>query len=240
MARDQLFQKPDAGNEPFRFDANVAGVFDDMIRRSIPGYDTLMGLLPLVSARFAKPDTNVYDLGCSLGSSTIALSRGVPPSTKLIAVDQSDAMVERCRARLAADPACIDAEVRCEDARHTDLGDASLVAMNFTLQFIPLEDRTTMVERVHRALLPGGAFVLSEKLSFERDADRSLLEGFHDDFRRGNGYSDLEISQKRSALERVLICDTEAAHVARLEQVGFRRVLKLFHALNFVSWLALR
>src|SRR5690606_16123279 len=162
MARDELFQKRDAGNEPFRFDANVAGVFDDMIRRSIPGYDSLMGLLPLVSARFAESQTNVYDLGCSLGTSTLALSRGVPPGTKLVAIDQSGAMVERCRAVLADDVRCRDAELRCEDARQTSLSDASLVVMNFTLQFLPPEDRAAMLGRVHQALLPGGAFVLSE------------------------------------------------------------------------------
>lgn len=240
MARDQLFQKHDAGNEPFRFDANVAGVFDDMIRRSIPGYDALLGLLPLVAARFAQPRTNVYDLGCSLGSSTLALSRGVPPGTQLIAIDQSEAMVERCRAVFAADELCRGTELRCEDARRSQLGYASLLVMNFTLQFLPPEDRAAMLSRVHQALLPGGAFVLSEKLAFEAPSERVLFEGLHDDFRRGNGYSDLEISQKRNALERVLICDTESAHTARLEQVGFQRVVVLFRALNFISYLALR
>jgi tRNA (cmo5U34)-methyltransferase len=240
MTRDELFRRRNAGDAPFRFDAEVAGVFDDMIRRSIPGYAALVSLLPVISGRFSQPDTNIYDLGCSLGAATLAVAQTAAAGSHLIAVDQSPDMVERCRALLGDSQLCKTAEVRHGDARTTELSNASLVVMNFTLQFLPQAERPAMLTRIHDALLPGGALVLSEKLAFERDAERELLEGLHDDFRRRNGYSDLEIAQKRLALERVLYCDPEAVHLERLRQAGFDRVVPLFRALNFASWLALR
>lgn len=117
---------------------------------------------------------------------------------------------------------------------------ASVVVLNFTLQFIPVEERLALLQRIYQGLKPGGALILSEKLAFEDETqDRFHIESHHD-FKRSNGYSDLEISQKRSALENVLIPETLAEHQQRLEQAGFEFVEKWFQCFNFVSMVAVK
>jgi tRNA (cmo5U34)-methyltransferase len=82
--------------------------------------------------------------------------------------------------------------------------------------------------------------ILSEKIKFADTAEQTLLTDLHLAFKRANGYSELEISQKRSALENVLIPDTLETHQARLQQAGFAQSLQWFQGMNFISLLAVK
>lgn len=249
MARDRLFEAPRTALEPFRFDAAVAEVYDDMIARSIPGYGALLGLLEIAARRFARGGTRIYELGCATGTGTELLCRALEARAapiepiEIVAVDRSDAMVERCRQRLAEPSRSrgVPVRVMCDDVAAVELEATSFVMLNFTLQFTPRESRLQTLRRIHQALLPGGALVLSEKLGpDEAQAHDPLLSELHDTFRRQNGYSELAISQKRDALENVLVCESAGVHLERLQEAGFSRVYPWFTCLNFASWLALR
>ncbi|MEP5983113.1 MAG: carboxy-S-adenosyl-L-methionine synthase CmoA, partial [Marinobacter alexandrii] len=129
---------------------------------------------------------------------------------------------------------------RCEDILDTELSDASVTTLNFTLQFVPPDQRTDLLTRIAQATRPGGVLILSEKIGFDSDQEQDIQTRLHHEFKRANGYSDLEISQKRSAIEQVLIPETLAAHKERLLAAGFDQVLVWYQCFNFVSMLAIK
>ena len=241
---DRLFAKPLEQVPDFVFNEDVARVFPDMIKRSVPGYPTIVENIGVLAAQFAQPGSLLYDLGCSLGAVTQALRRHVQAEgCKVVAVDNSRAMVERCREYLHAQDAMfqelLPAEVLEADILNLQWQPCSLVAMNFTLQFIAPEQRLPLLSRIRQSLLPGGALILSEKLCFEDNQQQQLLTDLHLAFKRANGYSELEIAQKRSAIEKVMLPDSLQQHRQRLLAAGFSQVVPWFQCLNFASLVAL-
>jgi tRNA (cmo5U34)-methyltransferase len=236
--RDTIYAGEAAADGEFRFDARVASVFADMIGRSVPGYALTLQMLAVAARRFARAGTRCYDLGCSLGASTLSIARHAPAGTLVIGVDNSPQMLERARAIIDAECLPNPVELRCEDLRCTALADASLVALNFTLQFVPPAERLPLLAAARAAIRAGGCLVLSEKLAFEDAREQELLIGLHHDFKALQGYSALEIARKRAALENVLVPETLQAHRARLREAGFRHVTVWLQCLNFVSLLA--
>jgi tRNA (cmo5U34)-methyltransferase len=158
----------------------------------------------------------------------------------LTGVDNSPDMIERARHFIALDDHTLPVALRCEDLLATDLQRASVTTLNFTLQFIPPEHRTALLARIADATLPGGILILSEKIRFESESEQTAQTELHHEFKRANGYSDLEISQKRSALERVLLPETLAEHQQRLRNAGFSRVMVWYQCFNFVSIVAIK
>ncbi|MDC7824474.1 carboxy-S-adenosyl-L-methionine synthase CmoA [Pseudomonas sp. BLCC-B13] len=241
---DRLFAQPLDQVPDFVFNEDVAKVFPDMIKRSVPGYPTIVENLGVLAAQFAQPHSALYDLGCSLGAVTQALRRHVrSDDCRVIAVDNSPAMVGRCAEYLHAQDAMfqelLPVEVIEADILALEFQPASLVALNFTLQFIAPEQRLELLTRIRQALLPGGALILSEKLRFADEAEHELLGELHLAFKRANGYSELEIAQKRSAIENVMKPDSLEQHRERLLAAGFSKVVPWFQCLNFASLIAL-
>jgi tRNA (cmo5U34)-methyltransferase len=238
IGRDRLYRE---GGPPgdFVFDDAVASVFPDMIRRSVPGYAAIVHMIELLAGRHAQRGTCLYDLGCSLGAATVALARGAAGrDCRVLGVDNAPAMIERARATVGETDPAID--WLCRDIRELTLEPASIVVMNFTLQFVPVDARPPLLARIHEALLPGGVLVLSEKIAgHDRVADE-FLASLHHDFKRLHGYSDMEISRKRKALEQVLLPETLDRHGQRLRDVGFVRVEPWFQCFNFASLVAFR
>jgi tRNA (cmo5U34)-methyltransferase len=225
----------------FTFDDAVAAVFPDMIRRSVPGYETVIPMTGLLAARHAADvaaadgTRRIYDLGCSLGATTLAVLRqlGDTPA-RVVAVDNAQAMIERARAAIA-DPRV---EFRLADVRELDFEPATVVLLNYVLQFIPPADRRALLTRIRAALAPGGLLIVSGKIRFDDPDEQRFYEAAHLDFKRANGYRELEISGKRSALERVMIVDTEEQHRRYFRDAGFGTVRKWYQCLNWASFLA--
>lgn len=239
--QDRIYQTAEGESGAFRFNDAVAQVFQDMISRSVPGYGMTLEMIRLVALRYAKAGTRVYDLGCSLGASSLAMLAEHPEADiELIGVDNAPAMVERCEGNFKAAGLKQQWEVRCEDIMETPFENASMVVLNFTLQFIPVEQRLELLTKLRRALVPGGVLVLSEKVAFEDVRIQETITDLHHDFKRSQGYSDLEVSRKRNALENVLIPETVAAHKERLAEAGFATSETWFQCFNFVSLLGLR
>ena len=239
-ARDQVYAKAQEAVEAFRFDARVADVFQDMISRSVPGYAFFLDFIAVATRLYAQEGTSCYDLGCSLGASTLQIRRNLPASCQVIAVDKAEAMVARCRANLARDASQAACQVRLEDLKDTRIENASLVVLNFTLQFVPDEQRLAILKGIHQGLAPGGALLLAEKLRFEDAAQQALMTNLHHEFKRYQGYSDLEIAQKRAALEEVLVPNSLEELMQRLEQAGFASRQRCIQNLNFAGILAVK
>ena len=244
MEDDRIYREK-ASDEPFRFDDEVAAVFPDMLRRSIPGYLASLEAIGALAARYVRPGTNCYDLGCSLGAASIAMRQGIrADDCRILAIDKAPAMVDRCKEIVAECEARIPVgtpiEVREGDILEAGLSNASMITLNYTLQFLPVADRDRMIASIHAALVDGGLLVMSEKVVDPDPAMEALLVELHHEHKRRNDYSALEISRKRTALENVLIPETVAAHRERLLRSGFSSAAVWLRYFNFVSIIAIR
>lgn len=239
--KDSLYATPVNNIGAFAFDKAVANVFPDMIQRSVPGYQVIISAIGLLASRFAHANSLCYDLGCSLGAASLSMREQITaPNCKIIAVDNSLAMIEQFKAYLKPDENKAQIEIVHADIRDIEIKNASVVVLNFTLQFIPVADRLAFLSKIHQGLLPGGILVLSEKLKFSDEKQQQLQTDMHHIFKQAQGYSSLEISQKRSALENVLIPETFVQHQQRLQQAGFSSAEVWFQYFNFASMIALK
>ena len=241
--QDNIYQEKLDSVPEFAFDTAVAKVFPDMIKRSVPGYVETVAMSGIIAARYAQANTHLYDLGCSLGAVTLSMRNALQTidiqGCQIIGLDNSQDMLERASHYLALDKANIDVELICADICDYPLENASVTALNFVLQFIPLEQRLGLLTKIAASTLEGGALILSEKLCFDQQ-EQEVQDNLHQDFKRANGYTDLEIAQKRTAIENVLIPETEETHIQRLKEAGFSQVIRWYQCFNFVSYLAIK
>ena len=239
--KDTIYQQEITESRDFVFDQRVVNVFPDMINRSVPGYGLIVPMIGLLARRFASDGSNLYDLGCSLGAASLAMSQAVrAENVNIVAVDNSADMISRLEELLLAEPGRIPIDLRQQDIRETVIEDASVVVLNFTLQFVDLEDRPGLLRRIADGLRPGGILVLSEKLRFEDPDEQRHLTDWHHDFKRAQGYSELEIARKREALENVLRPETEKTHRTRLRQAGFDEIYRWYQGFSFASFVAIK
>ena len=238
---DNLYANPLAQVDTFKFDESVVNVFPDMIKRSVPGYATIINMIGNLAERYAQHDSTCYDLGCSLGAATLAMRHRIQAANcNIIGVDNSEAMLARCQQVITADSAEVEVNLHCADLCKFPINNASVVVLNFTLQFIAVENRNAILRNIYAGLKPNGVLILSEKLAFEDKQHQALMIELHHNFKRANGYSDLEIAQKRSAIENVLIPETLSTHRLRLKDAGFSSVDVWFQCFNFASIIAIK
>ena len=239
---DKIYSTPLNEIVDFKFDEKVADVFPDMLNRSVPGYGLMIANIGILAGRYAQDGSRCYDLGCSLGAATLAMRQRITAEDcRIVAVDNSEAMVERGRELLAADTtSAVPVEMLCADILDIDIEEASVVVLNLTLQFIPVELRAGLLQRIHDGLKPGGILILSEKIAFADAEQQQLQTELYHEFKRARGYSDLEISQKRTALENVLVPETLDTHIGRLQQAGFDSIETWFQCFNFASLVAVK
>ena len=167
--KDTLFKKSTAP-EKFEFNEPVARVFDDMLERSVPFYKECQQMVVDLSLHFSQKNSTVYDLGCSTGTLLRHLVKAIPKVKNIhfVGLDNSEAMLKKARGKLK------DHLNRCElvaaDLESDfELADASVVIMNYTLQFLPPKRRATMLKKIYRGLRPGGGLILIEKVRGESD-----------------------------------------------------------------------
>lgn len=236
--RDQLYARRQDRIDSFTFDERVAAVFSDMISRSVPGYASIIGMIAIMARKHALAGSNLYDLGCSLGAATVSMGREIADrDCRLIAVDNAQAMLQKAGEQFSLHD-LPSVEAVCSDIRDVDISNASVVVLNFTLQFLALDERLPLLRKIRAGMLDEGVLILSEKIAGEDEQEDALLVELHHAFKRANGYTDLEISQKRAALEEVLVPETIAMHKRRLHEAGFKRVDLWFQCFNFVSFIA--
>jgi len=238
---DKVFSEQLNKIDDFDFDDKVVEVFPDMIRRSVPGYESIIRHLGAFARLFVTDNSRVYDLGSSLGAASLSMRRNITTTeVEMIAVDNSESMVERSKALFDAYESDIPIQVIQDDIENIDIFNASMVVLNFTLQFIKKESRTALLEKIASGIKPGGLLVLSEKIHFNNPVTQKFIDDMHLDFKRENGYSELEISQKREALQDILIPETFDEHRNRLFAAGFRSADIWYQQYNFASFVAIK
>ncbi len=238
---DKIYSQKLANLANFKFDEKVAEVFPDMLNRSIPGYPAIITMIETLTARFGQNNSNFYDLGCSLGASSHSMQLGnTAENCKIVAIDNSKAMIEKCLQNPQFEKSKTSIEFKCEDIVDSKIENASIVVLNFTLQFVAPESRLKLIKTIYDGMLSGGILILSEKVCFEDEKVNSMLIDVYHSFKKANGYSDLEISQKRTALEKVLIPESFKRHRDRLIRAGFESVEPWFQCFNFMSILAVK
>lgn len=239
--KDSLYANPLGEVNAFQFDESVVNVFPDMIQRSVPGYSAIISAIGMLAGRFSQENSVCYDLGCSLGAASLAMREQIKEKhCRIVAVDNSESMVKRFKQNLIADENKSEIEIQCADIKEIDIERASVVVLNFTLQFVPVTDRFALLRKIYAGMLPGAVLILSEKLAFDDQRQQALQIDMHHHFKKMQGYSDLEISQKRSALENVLLAESFAVHQQRLLAAGFSSVEIWFQYFNFASMIALK
>ena len=232
--KDRVFEEP--LEKKFEFDERVAAVFDDMIERSVPFYRHNMELILRIVCRKLQRGGRYVDLGCSTGALAIEVAKRCGGETEIVGIDNAPAMIERARKKAQA----YEAEVSflCEDILLHDFGEADTITANYTLQFIRPVARPKLVEKIRKALKPGGLFLFSEKvLMRNRWLDKQIVDIYHD-YKKGRGYSETEIARKREALENVLVPYTIEENAQMLLEAGFETVDTIFQWGNFATFAA--
>lgn len=241
LHQDRLYSKSLKVIEQFQFDDSVAAVFEDMVTRSVPGYLLLLDLLGVVAEKMIKPNSLCYDLGCSLGASTLSIRHNIQTKAcKIIAIDNSKAMTNRCEQIINNDKTAVPVCVLNQNVLDYSFEPCQFVAMNLLLMFIAKNQRTKLIKSIYDQLNPGGVLFISEKIAFADNHENKLINDLHHQFKIHQGYSQLEVAQKREAIEHVLIPETFEEHKNRLNQVGFKSTYMLFQSFNFISFIAIK
>ena len=241
---DQIFKNNIIGVRDFEFNQSVAEVFDDMVSRSVPFYDEIHKIILDLSNYAFKDLQNpvIYDLGCSTGTTLKILSKklfemGLQPH--LIGVDSSAPMLEQAKVKLDGSYGKID--ILKKDLTNFNFKNpADLIVMNYTLQFIPQEKRLDLLKKIFESLKPNSHFLLTEKIKTQKNEFDDLITDLYYDFKARNGYSTLEIAQKREALENVMKPITPAEQLEALSKSGFKKSEMIFRWYNFACYLCLK
>lgn len=238
---DQVFRDPRDNISDFRFDKTVATVFDDMVSRSVPFYGEIQRMVVELSEDFAQPGTNIYDLGCSSGTTFAALNPVLDKTVRFVGLDNSQDMLDKAKEKFAELNFERPVELRVEDINdQCNIENASIVNLILTLQFIRPLKRERLIADIYRGLNPNGALILVEKVLGEDSLFNRLFIDYYYDLKRRHGYSDMEISQKREALENVLIPYKLLENRELLLNAGFRAVDVFFKWYNFCGIIAVK
>lgn len=233
---DKVFSKPI--KKQFEFDEEVAAVFDDMLKRSVPFYEEAQKLTLFFAQKYLQDSGVAYDLGCSTASTLIALSKKVPKNTKLIGLDNSKAMLDTARKKCEAYGANVvlcDADILTFDYELSDV-----FISNYTLQFVRPLKREEFVKKISSSLKDGGIFIFSEKVvSTHPKLHKELIECYHE-YKKTQGYSEFEIAQKREALENVLIPYSEEENINMAKNSGFSHCEVIMRWANFATFIAIK
>jgi tRNA (cmo5U34)-methyltransferase len=238
--KDNLFAHAPA-TEKFEFNESVARVFDDMLERSVPMYRECLESTVAWCVKFSRERSQVYDLGCSTGTFLSGLASRLPAGSniRLVGVDNSAPMLEKARKKLA--PSTLPSELIEADLQSDfPLTNASVVVMNYTLQFIAPNKRGEVVSKILNGLNSGGLLLMIEKISSDHPIIRETYTELHHQFKKNQGYSQLEIARKREALENVLTPKTVNENIDLLLNAGFASAEIFFKWNNFAGFVALK
>ena len=246
MTKDTIFKNQQDTIEAFTFDHNVANVFDDMIVRSVPFYQEIQNAtIALTKSLLQNTKTTIYDIGCSTGTTILGLASELSESEiTYIGIDNSPAMIDVANQKLESssisDQQKNNITFVVSDMFTHDYDNASIVILNYTLQFSPPEKRKVLLSKIYQSLIPNGALVMTEKVAAKNEILENLITEMYYSFKKLNGYSELEISQKRTALENVLIPLSLEDNLQLLKQAGFTEIELFLKWYAFSSFLAIK
>lgn len=237
--KDDLFSRK-RYPKPFSFNEDVAEVFDDMVERSIPLYSDVTRYTSLWAAQYYQPGSRIYDVGCSTGTGLLHLAESLAQGTNFIGIDNSQAMIAKARKKLKNFPEHHTLDLVCDDVMNMGFSGASVVIINYTLQFLPISHRQKLLANIYKGLMPGGILFLSEKVRFSCPEFQETTTAIYEEFKAGQGYSRTEIEKKKEALDQVLVPFTEKEHHESLSRAGFSQFECVMRWNNFMSIVAFK
>lgn len=238
---DKLFDEPREFIVDFEFDEKTVAVFDDMVDRSVPFYREIQRLVCELASDFSENGGSVYDLGCSTGTTLGLLDGMVDPNIRFVGVDNSEEMLDVAREKLGnlESKRSIDL-IKADLQANFAINNASVVIMLLSLMFIRPLHRTKLMKRIYDGLEENGALILVEKITLpDTLLNRMFIKNYYN-YKQRQGYSEMEISQKREALENVLIPFRHDENVALLKEVGFSQVDEFYRWYNFSGVIAVK
>ena len=239
MNKDRVFKEDITKAEDFKFGSKVANVFDDMVNRSVPFYGEMQRMIAEQAADYAISGTDVYDLGCATGTTLIGMNTSIADTIRFIGVDDSPDMLDKCRTKLSEAHFTRPYELRVADLNQAfEISNASVVVLCLTLQFVRPIYRERLLKTVYDGLGSGGALILVEKILAEDSFFNRDFIKYYYSYKRRNHYSDMEISQKREALENVLIPYKLSENISLLRNTGFAHCEVFFKWYNFAGMIA--
>jgi tRNA (cmo5U34)-methyltransferase len=239
MSKDQFFKNKQSSILPFEFNEDVAVVFDDMVSRSVPFYNEIHSIILDILDRTYSGSGTIVDLGCSTATTICLMDKHLKNQGKkptFVGIDSSGPMVAKALTKLE-ESKVTSAKIECADITEYKIPKSEMILMNYTLQFIAKDKRPTVLSNIFNALQDNGYFLLAEKIVSDEEDINDLMVDLYYDFKRRNGYSELEISQKREALENVLVPLTPKEQINNLKSAGFQKVEMLFRWYNFCCYL---
>jgi len=237
--KDELFEKG-VWPKPFAFNQDVVNVFDNMISRSVPLYQEVLTCAAHWAREYYQPGTRIIDVGCSTGTFLELLGRFLKQNATLVGIDNSQPMLDKAEQKLVQIKQIHQIEFICDKAENCSFEDSSVVVINYTLQFLPLQVRQLLLRTIYEGLVPGGLLFVSEKVKSPSPQFQETITRHYEAFKAHNGYARTEIERKKEALENVLVPLTEAQQVQMLYDSGFNQVDSLIKLHNFISWVALK
>ena len=244
MKKDRIFLTSGHGTGTFEFNAEVAEVFDDMLERSVPFYPEQQSMIAALCKQLRRPDTVIYDLGCSTATTLITLARELSSDVPLVGFDNSRPMLDRAGAKIRENNFLDRIELREGDLNgalpETRLDRAGIVIMGWTLQFVIPSRRDQVIRWIYESLIDEGALLVTEKVLTDDQSLGELYTSLYHDFKRKRGYLDVEIARKREALENVLVPYRSAENLDLFRRNGFQVVETFFQWLNFAGYLCVK
>lgn len=238
--RDTVFAK-ERLEQDFQFDEAVADVFDDMVSRSVPLYGEIQKMLARLATHFVQEGSTVYDLGCATGTTLVSLAKHMPESTRLVGIDLSQPMLEEAQRKFRKYGLADRCELRAMDLNEPlDLKDASVVVMGWTLQFVRPLRRDALIRNIFEGLRPKGVLLIAEKVLVADPGLNRLYIDLYLDYKRQQGYSELEIAKKREALENVMIPYRADENLELFQRNGFATVDVFFRWYNWAGFVAIK
>ena len=238
MKRDTLFTT-ETPSQDFNFNEQVAEVFDDMLERSVPCYHQVMEMTARLIQPFLTDHDCIYDLGCSTGKPILTLARHLHNKTlQYIGIDNSKAMINKARCKAALFTNTEQIHFQLGDITDIKLQPCRVILLNYTLQFLRPLTRTKLLQTVHQTLLPDGILIIGEKIISHHSKLNRVFIDLYLNFKRDQGYSEIEITKKRETLENILIPFSIAENLNMLHEAGFNQSETFFQWFNFTSFIA--
>jgi tRNA (cmo5U34)-methyltransferase len=218
---------------------NISEDFDSHIRKSIPLYEHGHQLVCYYSDFFLKPDSIVYDIGCSTGSflGKLAQRHAHKQDLKLIGIDNIADMV-----RKASELAAHDARLRFINANVLDLEleKSDLVTANYTVQFLPPRARQTAIDMIYSSLNWGGGFFMFEKVRAPDGRFQDYASQVYMEFKLDNGFSEAEILNKQRSIKGVMEPFSTQGNIDLLKRAGFVDIMTVQKYVCFEGLLAIK
>lgn len=225
------------------FDESVAMCFDDMLTRSIPLYaESVATSIEYLRPHLANYSPTLFDLGCGTGAKIVGI-RKLFPSICYVGVDNSKEMIDVARIKHPGEEFIVGDLRTIPDTLDESApawwkglpfsiglkGKVDAITLMWTMQFIPIEKRQTLLRRCRRILAGTGAMIIAEKCRGQNAISQEAFDRTYRQFKLDHGYSAEEVDAKARALEGVLVPLSAPENKNLIASEGF-------HVEEIVGW----